>query len=451
MAERNDAELVVDLAAAYGTQLDAWQIDLLEAGLGVRSDGSWAAKTVCTNISRQNGKSLVLTVRALAGALLFGERVIICSAHVQSTSRELFLNLLSFFENYTELSRRVKSVGRALGREEIWLKDGTHIFFPARTRSTLRGWSIDCYLADEAQLITDQQWESAKPAQSARPNAQVWLFGTAPQLTTDAEVFGRLRQTAHAGTDSALAWVEYGAQPGTDIDDRAQWIAANPGRVELEAMESERRELSPDGFQRERLNCWPVDQMEQVFDMEHWASLAASGPESSRKPSALAVDATPDRSVLSVAGAWLLDDDRQHVELLGNDYVADPLLALQWLVERAGRRVPIVIDGASPAASLIPALEAQKCKVITTTAGQMGRAAGGFLDAVVTGQISHADQPQLNDAAAGARKRPIQEAGLFGWDRRDGTVVVAPLVAATLARYGAEVAGRRGSGKATFA
>ena len=76
---------------------------------------------------------------------------------------------------------------------------------------------------------------------------------------------------------------------------------------------------------------------------------------------------SPDR-LLAVAGAWALDDSVLHVELLATDYVADPLQALQWVVERAGRGIPVVIDGASPAASMIPALHAQKCKVITTTA-----------------------------------------------------------------------------------
>jgi hypothetical protein len=144
-ARRNDAHLVVDLVAAYGTQLDRWQVDVLRAGCGVRPDGSWAADTVCCNAARQNGKSLVLTARALAGALLFGEKVIICSAHEQKTSRVLFMNLLGYFENFDDLSKRVRSIGRALGREEIWLRDGTHILFPARTRSTLRGWSVDFY------------------------------------------------------------------------------------------------------------------------------------------------------------------------------------------------------------------------------------------------------------------------------------------------------------------
>jgi len=128
-ARRNDAALVVDLAAAYGTQLDPWQVDVLRAGCGVRPDGSWAADTVCCNTARQNGKSLVLTARALAGALLFGEKVIICSAHEQKTSRVLFINLLSYFEAFDDLGKRVRSVGRALGREDIWLRDGAHVFF----------------------------------------------------------------------------------------------------------------------------------------------------------------------------------------------------------------------------------------------------------------------------------------------------------------------------------
>ncbi len=355
---RNDAEIVVDLAAAYGTRLDDWQVDVLKAGLGVRPDGSWAASTCCCSTPRQNGKSVVLTVGALAGALLFGEKVIICSAHEQKTSRILFLNLVSYFESFNDLGKRVRSVGHALGREEIRLRDGTHIFFPARTRNTLRGWSVDAYLADEAQLLTDQQWESAKPTLSARSNTQVWLFGTAPQMVGDGEVFARMRSAAHAGSDKKLAWVEYGAAPGADLDDRGQWAAANPGRVEPAAMEDERRELSDAGFARERLNLWPADHLDQVIDLQAWAGLVAPGPPDGTPPSALAVDAGPDRA-MAVAGCWLLDDDRLHVEVIGSDYVSDPLNALQWLVDRAGRRVPVVVDGAAAAASLIPALSMQ--------------------------------------------------------------------------------------------
>ena len=75
----------------------------------------------------------------------------------------------------------------------------------------------------------------------------------------------------------------------------------------------------------------------------------------------------------------------------------------------------------------------------------MGAAAGGFLNDVVAGRLTHANQSPLNDAVAGAHKRAIGEAGAFAWDRRDGSVFLAPLVAATLARSAA-VAERRMGG-----
>jgi hypothetical protein len=48
----------------------------------------------------------------------------------------------------------------------------------------------------------------------------------------------------------------------------------------------------------------------------------------------------------------------------------------------------------------------------------------------------------LDTAVTGARRRPVGDAGLWAWDRRDGSVFVAPLVAAALARHGAVTAGR---------
>jgi hypothetical protein len=136
--------------------------------------------------------------------------------------------------------------------------------------------------------------------------------------------------------------------------------------------------------------------------------------------------------------------------LLAADYAKDPLSALQFVAERAGRRIPVVIDGASPAASLVPALVAQKIKVVLTTARDMGRACGGFLDDVNSGRLSHNGHAQLTAAVTGARRRPIGDAGLWAWDRRDGAVFAAPLGSCTLARHGALTVGRPKSGRAVF-
>jgi hypothetical protein len=384
----------------------------------------------------------------LAGVLLFGEKVIICSAHEQKTSRLLFLHLAGYFENYDDLRKRVKSIGYALGREEIRLRDGAWLFFPARTRSTLRGWSIDTLLMDEAQLVTDAQWESVKPAMSARPNSVAWLFGTAPQLTTDAEVFGRLRAAAHAGTEKRLAWIEYAAEPGCDLDDRDQWTVANPGRVQPDAIAAERQELSAAGFCRERLNLWPTDRTEVVIDPVVWAGSVATGPPDGVAPNAIALDASRDREV-AIAGAWLLEGGRVHVELLAADR-CDPLDALAWVTERAGTRIPVVIDSVGPAASLIPALAVAKARVVVATTRDVTRGCAAFVDDVNAGRLSHAGQRALDTAIVGARRRPVGDAGSWAWDRRDGSVFVAPLVAATLARFGAITAGRPRSNRAVF-
>jgi hypothetical protein len=49
----------------------------------------------------------------------------------------------------------------------------------------------------------------------------------------------------------------------------------------------------------------------------------------------------------------------------------------------------------------------------------------------------------LARAVDGARRRPIGDAGGYAWDRRDTSVAVSPLVAASLAHWGAVAHGRR--------
>lgn len=444
----NDVQDVVDLMAAYGTTLDPWQVDALEAGLGVRADGEWSAHTYGCNVARQNGKSVILVARVLAGALLFGEKTIVVSAHEQRTCRLLFQELLGYFK-LPELKRRVEAVVSALGREEIRLKDGTRILFPSRTRSNLRGFSIDLLLCDEAQLLRDEVWEAARPALAARAGASVWMFGTAPQQSADAEVFGRLRDQAHDGGDGDSAWVEYGADEGCSLDDREQWRKANPGRVTAEAIEAERREMSPGGFARERLNIWPTERTEQVIDSEWWAHIAGDRPAG--PPAAFAVDMTPARDAVVVAGAWRRDTGGFYVEVLLVD--KDPFAAANYLVEAvrsAGRRTPVVVDGASPARSLEPMLSGQRVMVRVTSAAEMAVACGAFLDDVKGSRVSHGGGDALAAAVEGARRRTIGEGGAFAWDRRDGGVFLSPLVAVTLARFGAST-GKVRTGRATFA
>ena len=130
----SDAADVIELCSCYGLDLDPWQRIALEAGLRLRDDGAFSASTTAVCTARQSGKGVLIEARALAGALLFGERTIACSAHEARTTRLSFERVLAYFESYDDLRRRVKSVQRWVGREQIRLQDGTLIVFPARSR-----------------------------------------------------------------------------------------------------------------------------------------------------------------------------------------------------------------------------------------------------------------------------------------------------------------------------
>src|SRR5690606_15507213 len=113
-----------DLAASLGTPLDEWQENVLQAAMGERSDGRWAARIVGVSTPRQNGKSQLIVARALAGVLLFDEQTIICSAHQTDTAREVFQRLLDIIDKNPSVSRRVESVMKAIGREYIRFTSG---------------------------------------------------------------------------------------------------------------------------------------------------------------------------------------------------------------------------------------------------------------------------------------------------------------------------------------
>ena len=111
------------------------------------------------------------------------------------------------------------------------------------------------------------------------------------------------------------------------------------------------------------------------------------------------------------------------------------------------RTTPIVVDERSTAAVLIDRLERVRPRrnVVRVNALMAAQSAQAFLDEVLAGRLLHAGHEALDRAVAGARRRPIGDAGGWGFDRRDEMVAIAPVVAASLARYGAAAHGRRPS------
>lgn len=89
------ADDAVDLAAVAGLDLDPWQERVLRGALGEREDGRWTSFRTCLVVPRQNGKNAILEARELAGLFLFGERVIVHTAHEYKTANESMTSMMA--------------------------------------------------------------------------------------------------------------------------------------------------------------------------------------------------------------------------------------------------------------------------------------------------------------------------------------------------------------------
>lgn len=448
----NSWEDVADLAATLGIPLDEWQEQVLEAAMGERADGRWASKFIGLSAPRQNGKSQLIVARALAGVLLFDEKTIIISAHETDTARQVWQRLIDTIEDNPTLEARVTARMNAVNRESLTFGEGLDkqtIKLKARGQSGSRGFSADCLLLDEAQILGRQAWGSIVPTMSARPNPQLWLFGTPPTINDDPFAFSRVRDQSIA-RKARHCWLEWSASESDDPDDPETWAKANPSfgvRLSEEACADDRAAMDDQQFAMERLGMWaPSANSQRVIQAEDWDKCAIPAELVPRDaPAAFGLDMSHDR-VVSV-GVCV----GEHVEVAALDKVSDTLGAVEWLVERAGKATPVVVDGQSPAASMVPALRAAGVHVVITSAPDMAKACGSFYDAVLESRLTHFDQQPLNAALLGARKRPIGTAGGWGWDRKDYSINLAPLVSVTLARFGASTATPAKKPSAAFA
>lgn len=435
----NGWEDVSDVAAAYGLKLDPWQENVLQAAMGERTDGRWSTPRVGLAVPRQSGKGAIMEARELAGLLVFGEQMIIHSAHDQKTARIGFDRVSSYFENFDDLRKRVKQVGSALNREYIELKTGQVLRFLARSRSSGRGFSADCLFLDEAQELSDDAWAAILPTTSARFNPQVWLLGTPPSPEMNGEVFTRLRDAGVEGKDHRLCWCEWSAEPDADLDDVNVWAATNPSLgadretgVTVESIAGERVALSDDGFGRERLGIWETVSTTHVIDPVKWAALKdiASKVE---LPVAVAIDVSPMGRSASISLAGRRADGLYHAEHIkhakGTDWILGDLRTLRDTFPGC----TFVADKIGSASVLLQLAE-HDFLIAQTNATQMAQACAGLLDAVDNNVIRHLDQPLLNSAIGSSRKRVIGDG--WAWNRKDSNNDITPLVSVTLALWG---------------
>lgn len=448
--------------AEFGVRFRWWQEPIGRIILGKRADGKYATTIggAGMSIPRQVGKTFLVGMIIFALCLLRPKLTVVWSAHRVRTAEETFKKMQAIAAR-KRIAPFVANIVLGSGEEAIEFTNGSRILFGARAAGFGRGFDeVDIVVYDEAQILGASALDDMIPAmnQSRQPEGALMLFMGTPPKPDDGdrgEFFTDMRTEALSGDDDDTAWIEFGADedfeptpspaPLTEAD-WEQVAKANPSFPEdtpREAILRMRKKLGPESFLREGLGVWDkLDLHRSVVSEDDWLELIDDGPANDVRPDGLAVDASHDRE-FSVSACWV-DGEFAHAEEVWAS--GDEAATLRWVAARAGRRIPVVIDSTSPAASLIPGLKALGVDVRTGTAGDMAKACGLWFGEVVDGRLTHGNQESVSAALLGAVQREIGSAGGWGWDRRDPTVNIAPLVAHSLARLAASYRRKRTSG-----
>jgi len=209
----------------------------------------------------------------------------------------------------------------------------------------------------------------------------------------------------------------------------------------VESMERMRENLTDDdSFKREALGIWDAISSSRVIDEVTWG-LQGDAASMAVERLTLSIEVPPDRKSAAVGFAGQRADGRWHVELDEERRGVD--WAIPWVVARAGknRLHAVVVDEMS---GLVEKRRGRNFLIGTdievTLAAAEGRdmaiACSKLYDGIHDGSVFHTDQPQVNVALSVATKRPL--AGSWAWNRKDATSNISPVVAETLALWGAQ-------------
>jgi len=423
----------VVFAAAHGLVLDDWQQDILHVGLGEAADGLWAASEADVIASRQNGKNGTIEARELYGLGVLGEWQI-HTAHLFRTTQESFERLEAHIMAGPLSELLVRKVASPAAGYRMQFANGARISFIARSRTSGRGLTGDLLVFDEAQDLDDDAMGALIPVLSARPNPQTWKLGSAPG--PHSIVWHRTRKAGREKPGERMAFFEFSADPDSSLDDPAAWAQANPAlgiRITAEAIGSERQQMSDEMFARERLSISP-DLIEESGDelAQVWGRLA--DPESQPEGRvAFALSVSPNGNSAAIGVAGVRADGLEHVEVAYHEDGTGWLIAK--VTEMAARYdgFELVAPSSGPAGAVVAMLEQAGVTVRLAKTSDATNACGGLLIAARDGRLRHRGQRPLDVAVAGAKRKDIGDAWV--WGRKTSTADVSPLEAVTLARW----------------
>lgn len=448
--ETRKADLLFDLLDEYGMHLLDWQKLVLRRWLAEDDDGKFVNLTCGLSVPRQNGKTEIIVARIIYGIIFRKAHGYFC-AQQQDTADVVKKRVQDFFYNtpYEEIFNLLTPRFRQKPRNYAFMEfeNGAYYQFQTRTRLGGLGTTNDELIFDEAADVLDQHESTLLPTISAAKtrNPQVIYCGTPPMAETVGAVFGRVRGQILSGAKGS--WTEWGTEHLTSKDDVEAWYKNNPslGTFLLPSvLEAESRSLSTDDFNRMRLGWWSGVEDKRAIPQKTWDALYTEKPDfdDSYMP-IYAVKFAPDRSDYSLVVSQPLKDGKVHVEVVLQRPISEGFARLsKWLIERYQKCSRIIIDGVVGQAILLEDLKSGGVplkKIIQPNMKEIVAAHQFMQDAIDNKELSHYNQPLLNQTVRVTKQRQMGRYGGFGWDSMSKTISTCALDAATFALWGQKV------------
>jgi hypothetical protein len=290
----------------------------------VKPDGRWASPLVTIVVARQNGKTTLMKVRALAGLFLWQNGLQIGTAHRLTTSLETFRDMVNLIEENESLAKQVKRIRWAHGSEEIELLSqyGGGRYMVKAGGSAARGISKpETVFVDETRELKDEStWASLRYTMMAANNPQLWTLSNAGD--SHSLVLNALRERGmSASPTDDIAYYEWSSNYEKIDDSPAFWkgaAKANPALGHTIHIDNIRAVLNdpPDVVKTEVLCRW-VATISAAIPAEEWNQCAEDGLElDPEKTTWFGIDVSPNRRDCALVAAQQIDDERFFVKLL---------------------------------------------------------------------------------------------------------------------------------------
>lgn len=436
--------------AELGLGFDWWQSQAGTVCLGYGEDGKYVATVggIGLSIPRQVGKTYFVLATIVVLCILFPGLQVVWTAHHLRTSTKTFTSLRGICRR-KKVAPHVKALRAANGEQQVEFVNGSMIMFGARSMGFGRGFDeIDIEVFDEAQILDTKALEDMIAATNQARHehgALLFFMGTPPRPSDPSGAFTARRADAWEGRATDAVWLEIGADPKSDADDRSQWPLMNPSypkRTPLESMLRLRRNLSDeDSWNREGRGIWDSDDGVAMFKKPRWAAVE-SDSDVMESVAAFAVEAqvnwaTSQRRVtIAAAGPC---GERIAVEVVERIWSTDAVIdRLTGLAAKHGCR-RVVFDDGGGAADLIPAAKEAGLDVVTLTTKEVAAGTAAFIDGVTGETVWHGPERDLEDAVFGAKPKAYRDGGFLLAAKKQGSDIT-PAKAVVLAHWVAKQA-----------